>query len=100
MSVISATTEDLASVADVIDLNHEFFEHIHDDELKSFRRSLVTPAATVYDGEDDIIHQHMVRKRTDVRPSKVNYQRPVSRGESVLLFKNLNDGENSTNKQC
>jgi hypothetical protein len=92
---IGATSQDFASVADVIDLNHDLhdFNSIDDDELKLFRRNLVTPAATVYSGEDDLIHQSMFRKRSLV--PRVQQPRPISRGESVMLFKNINNGKNN-----
>lgn len=100
MSLI-ATSEDLASVADVIDLNRDFYIYhdlnsIADDELKAFRRNLITPAATVCysDDEDDIVLQSMFRNRSNKHLAyQKQFQRPVSRGESVLLFKKINNGD-------
>ncbi|GAN01598.1 hypothetical protein MAM1_0009d01032 [Mucor ambiguus] len=92
--------EDTVSVDDVIDLNQECssssdgrstsqhhyrisLHSIDDDELRLFRRNLVTPAPSVCDGDEvDIIKGNMIRSRF-VPPSRV--QRPVSRGESVML---------------
>lgn len=99
--------EDTVSVDDVIDLNqdcasssdgrstsqHHYRISLHsidDDELRLFRRDLVTPAPSVCGGDDvDAIKRNMIRSRF-VLPSRI--QRPVSRGESVMLFKKINNG--------
>lgn len=106
---MSASThyEDTVSVDDVIDLNqdcssssdgrstsqHHYRISLHsidDDELRLFRRDLVTPAPSVCGGDDvDVIKRNMIRGRF-VPPSRI--QRPVSRGESVMLFKKINNG--------
>ncbi|KAK4509221.1 uncharacterized protein ATC70_007571 [Mucor velutinosus] len=100
--------EDTVSVDDVIDLNqdcssssdgrstsqHHYRISLHsidDDELRLFRRDLVTPAPSVCGGDDvDAIKRNMIRSRF-VPPSRI--QRPVSRGESVMLFKKINNGD-------
>ncbi|CAO3609163.1 unnamed protein product [Mucor fragilis] len=100
--------EDTVSVDDVIDLNqdcasssdgrstsqHHYRISLHsidDDELRLFRRDLVTPAPSVCGGDDvDAIKRNMIRSRF-VLPSRI--QRPVSRGESVMLFKKINNGD-------
>ncbi|OAD07070.1 hypothetical protein MUCCIDRAFT_160676 [Mucor lusitanicus CBS 277.49] len=107
---MSASThyEDTVSVDDVIDLNqdcssssdgrstsqHHYRISLHsidDDELRLFRRDLVTPAPSVCGGDDvDVIKRNMIRGRF-VPPSRI--QRPVSRGESVMLFKKINNGD-------
>ncbi|KAI8645547.1 hypothetical protein BD408DRAFT_480555 [Parasitella parasitica] len=98
--------EDSVSVDDVIDLNQDYSSNdgrsssqhhyrislhsIDDDELKLFRRDLVTPASSVFGDDTDIIKKNMIRSRF-VTPSRI--QRPISRGESVMLFKKINDGD-------
>lgn len=98
--------DDNASVDDVIDLNQDYSSNdgrstsqqhyrislhsIDDDELRLFHRDLVTPAPSVCGGDDiDTIKRNMIRNRS-VLPSQI--QRPVSRGESVMLFKKINNG--------
>ncbi|CEP14808.1 hypothetical protein [Parasitella parasitica] len=98
--------EDSVSVDDVIDLNQDYsgndgrsssqnhyrisLQSIDDDELRIFRRGLVTPAPSVFGDDTDIIKKNMIRNRF-VAPSRI--QRPVSRGESVMLFKKINNGD-------
>lgn len=101
-----APYDDTVSVDDVIDLNQDCsssdgrstsqqhyrisLHSIDDDELRLFRRDLVTPAPSVCGGDDtDVIKRSMIRSRF-VPPSRI--QRPVSRGESVMLFKKINNG--------
>lgn len=98
----TSTSEDILSVDDVIDLNHDYYSShdlnsIDDDELRLVHRDLVTPAPSVYNGEDDIIQKSMFRQR--YAPFKVQ-QRPVSRGESVMLFKKINNGIYNPLKCC
>ncbi|KAL7314512.1 hypothetical protein PS15m_006074 [Mucor circinelloides] len=102
-----APYDDTVSVDDVIDLNQDCsssdgrstsqqhyrisLHSIDDDELRLFRRDLVTPAPSVCGGDDtDVIKRSMIRSRF-VPPSRI--QRPVSRGESVMLFKKINNGD-------
>ncbi|KAL9544297.1 hypothetical protein MBANPS3_007703 [Mucor bainieri] len=107
---MSASThyDDTVSVDDVIDLNQDCssssdgrstsqqhyrisLHSIDDDELRLFRRDLVTPAPSVCGGDEvDTIKRNMIRSRF-VPPSRI--QRPVSRGESVMLFKKINNGD-------
>jgi hypothetical protein len=97
-------SDDTISVDDVIDLNQDYLgedilsekeyrislRSIDDDELRQFHRNLVTPAASVCCSDDDNLSKNMVRQRF-VPPSRV--QRPPSRGESVMLFKKINNGK-------
>ena len=64
---------------------------IGDDELKRFHRDLVTPAPSVC-FDDDYIPYNMVRKRHVIPEASASYPRPVSRSESVMLFKKINNG--------
>lgn len=111
-----STTDDLNSMDDVIDLNQAFnHEHtgrltsmsptnksshyrislhsIDDDELKRFHRDLVTPAPSVC-FDDDHIPRTMFRQRHHNTPTASSSypNRPVSRCESVMLFKKINNG--------
>ncbi|KAI9351631.1 hypothetical protein BD770DRAFT_393689 [Pilaira anomala] len=97
---MSVNTCDIVSVDDVIDLNYEdtksstsgsqhnnyriSLHSIDDDELRMFHRDLVTPAPSVcFDHEFDIRQQQQ----------RSSFRRPVSRTESVMLFKKINNGD-------
>ncbi|KAI8992383.1 hypothetical protein BDB01DRAFT_778283 [Pilobolus umbonatus] len=97
---IQSRHSDTHSVDDVIDLHRVLsndgseddkcnsyrisLKSIDDNELRLFRRDLVTPAASVcYD--DDIIHRSMFRH------NNLPYK-PSARSESVMLFKQINEG--------
>jgi hypothetical protein len=102
-SLYNNICDDIVSVDDVIDLNQDYLSEgsakeyrislhsIDDDELRLFHRNLVTPASSVCYSDDDslLLHKSMVRQRF-IPPSRV--QRPPSRGESVMLFKKINNG--------
>lgn len=104
---MSVNTCDIVSVDDVIDLNYEdtksstsgsqhnnyriSLHSIDDEELRMFHRDLVTPAPSVcFDHELDIRQQQ--QQRSSSRPHTI---RPVSRTESVMLFKKINNGMNN-----
>jgi hypothetical protein len=114
-SISTITDDDMASIYDVIDLKdiggrltsmsngsggsssskptirtkyHISLSSINDEELKLFHRDLVTPAPSVC-GSVVALPFHRNFNNSRSRP----FTRPISRSESVMLFKKINNGK-------